>query len=229
VKLAPLADGLFAARGPERVAGLRIGTRMTVIRLADSRLLLHSPVPWEEALAREIDALGPVGFLVAPNKLHHLWLGPWVDACPDATLYGAPGLRDKRRDLVFHRELDDAPPSDWADELDQALLRGAPRMNEVAFLHRASRTLLLTDFAMNFSELPPGPMTRLWLRAMGLTGGLRTSRLIRSLVRDRAALQPVLERILAWPFDRVIVTHGEVIERGGPAALREAWAPLLAR
>lgn len=228
MRLVQLAEDVFVAAGPERVAGLRIGTRMTVIRLADGRLLLHSPIPRDAALLGEIHALGPVAFLVAPNKVHHLWLGPWASAHPDATVYGAPGLRDKRRDLVFHRELGDAPPPDWADDLDQAFVAGAPYVNEVAFLHRGSASLLLTDFAMNFPELPAGAGTRLWLRAMGLAGGLRCSRLVRSLVRDRTAVRACLERILAWPFERVIVTHGQVLERDGPAALREAWRSLLA-
>jgi hypothetical protein len=225
-RLQRLDDGIFVVAGPERVAGLRIGTRMTVVRLADGRLFLHSPVPYEPALGAALDALGAVSFLVAPNKVHHLWLGPWCDAYPDATLVGAEGLRDKRRDLVFHRELEDAPPTDWAADLDQVRTRGIPHVNEVLFLHRASGTLLLTDLAMNFPTLPGGAWTRLWLRSMGLAGGLRTSRLIRALVRDREVLRPGLERVLAWPFDRVIVTHGEVLESGGPAALREAWRPL---
>jgi hypothetical protein len=228
VRLVQLAEDAFVAAGPERVAGLRIGTRMTVIRLSDGRVLLHSPIPRDAELVREIEALGPVAFLVAPNKVHHLWLGAWAGAHADATVYGAPGLREKRRDLVFHRELGDEPPPDWARDLDQTWIAGAPYVNEVAFLHRASGSLLLTDFAMNFPVLPAGAGTRLWLRAMGLAGGLRCSRLVRSLVRDRAAVRKSLERILAWPFERVIVTHGQVLERGGPAALRAAWRSLLA-
>ncbi|NNL67381.1 MAG: DUF4336 domain-containing protein [Myxococcales bacterium] len=200
---------------------------MTVARLADGGLLLHSPIPHTPALAQEIAALGPVTHLVAPNRVHHLYLGPWTEACPDATLHGAPGLRDKRRDLVFHRELGDAPASDWADRLDQALVAGIPHVNEVVLLHRASRTLLLTDLAMNFPSLPEGFWTRLFVRAMALQGGVRTSRLIHSLVRDRAALRASLERILAWDFDRVVVSHGELCERGGRDALRSAWARLL--
>jgi hypothetical protein len=223
-----VAEGLWVVDGPERVAGLRIGTRMTVVRLGDGRLWLHSPVLHDAGLSEALEALGPVGFLVAPSKVHHLWLGPWPEAHPAATVWGAPGLRDKRRDLVFHRELGDAPPADWAADLDQALLAGVPYVNEVAFLHRASGTLLLTDFAMHFPDPLPDLWTRLWARAMGLAGGrLTASRLVRTLVRDRAALRPALERVLAWPFDRVIVTHGEVVERGGAAALRAAWRPLL--
>ena len=40
------------------------------------------------------------------------------------------------------------------------------------------------------------------------------------LIRDRAAARASLERILAWDFDRVIVAHGDVLERGGHDAAR---------
>ncbi|HKJ24146.1 MAG TPA: DUF4336 domain-containing protein [Myxococcota bacterium] len=222
-----LDEGLFVAAGPERVAHLNIGTRMTVLRLADGRLFLHSPVPHTPELDAALAGIGEVAWIVAPSKVHHLWLGSWADAHPEATLVGAPGLREKRRDLVFHRELADTPPSDWADEIDQCLVAGMPYVNEVAFLHRASRTLLLTDLAMNFSGPLHGVATRLWRRAMGLGDGLGTSRLVHLLVRDRDALRPALERVLAWDFERVIVTHGDVLEHGGAEALRLAWAPLL--
>ena len=226
-RLRRLDEGLFVVDGPERVAGLRIGARMTVVRLDDGRLLLHSPVPRDDGLAAELEALGPIAFLVAPNELHHRWLGPWAAACPGATVWGVAGLSEKRPDLLFHRQLGDRPPTDWAGELDQVRIAGVPYLNEVAFLHRTSASLLLTDFAMNFPSLPEGPGTRLWLRAMGLGGGLRTSRLIRALVRDRAALRAALGRVLAWRFDRIVVCHGDVLATGGAEALREAWRPLL--
>lgn len=40
---------------------------MTVIRLGDGRLILHSPVPISPELRGELDALGPVGFIVVPR------------------------------------------------------------------------------------------------------------------------------------------------------------------
>lgn len=228
-RLEALAEGLYLVDGPRRIAGVEIGTRMTVVVLPGGGLFLHSPIPFDEDLAEELGALGPTAFLVAPNKVHHLWLAPWTERFPDATLYGAPGLAEKRRDLVFHRTLTADPPPDWADTLDQTLVGGIPHVNEAVFLHRPSRTLLLTDLAMNFPELPGGFLTMLFVRGMGLAGGVRTSRLIRSLVRDRSALRTSLETILRWDFDRVVVTHGEVCAAGGRDAVRSAWQPLLAR
>jgi hypothetical protein len=43
-------------------------------------------------------------------------------------------------------------------------------------------------------------------------------------VRDRAAARRSLETILAWDFDRVVVTHGRALETGGREALRRAFA-----
>ena len=49
-------------------AGLiRIPVRMTVIRLGDGQLILHSPVHLSPELRAELDALGPVGFIVIPE------------------------------------------------------------------------------------------------------------------------------------------------------------------
>ena len=47
------------------------------------------------------------------------------------------------------------------------------------------------------------------------------------LIRDRSAARQSLERILAWDFDRVVVAHGDVLERGGREALRAGYAWLL--
>jgi hypothetical protein len=59
-------------------------------------------------------------------------------------------------------------------------------------------------------------------------GRLAPSKLDPLLIRDRRAARESLERILAWDFDRVIVAHGDVQERGGHALLRDGYAWLLA-
>jgi hypothetical protein len=48
-------------------------------------------------------------------------------------------------------------------------------------------------------------------------------RIFRRIIRDRSALRNSIDQILRWDFDRIIVTHGEVLESGGPRALREAY------
>ncbi|RIK92978.1 MAG: hypothetical protein DCC71_24285 [Proteobacteria bacterium] len=202
---------------------LDIGTRMTVVRLPDGGLLLHSPVEADAPTRAAVDALGPVRFVCAPNRVHHLYAGGWKTAYPDARLLGAPGLARKRRDLRFDGELGDAPDPAWGGVLDTLLLRGAPWLDEVAFLHRPTRTLLLTDSAFH-----PTPASRrglrIWTTVSRVRGGFGPNAVARLAIRDRAAFRASLERVLAWDFDRVVVTHGEVLESGGEQALRRAYA-----
>jgi hypothetical protein len=102
-------------------------------------------------------------------------------------------------------------------------VQGAPYLSEVAFFHPASATLLLTDLAFHpTSASRPG--LRRWTRLSRVRGGFGPNAVVRLCVRDRGALRASIDRVLAWDFDRVVVTHGEVLESGGREALRRAFA-----
>jgi len=223
-ELRKIGEEIWATEAPMVVFGmLDIGTRMTVIRLADGGIFLHSPTPADGATRAAVDTLGPVRCIVAPNDVHHLHVGAWKAAYPDALLLGAPGLENKRRDLRFDAILGGTPHASYAASLDHVLLGGAPYMNEIAFFHRASRTLLLTDAAFH----PTPASTRgalIWTKLTTVRDGFGPNALVRWFIRDRRAMRASLDRVLAWDFDRVTVTHGEVLESGGRAALARAYA-----
>jgi hypothetical protein len=221
--LRQLAEDLWVAERPQTFYGLPVGARMTVIRLTGGRLLLHSPVTLDDALRAQIDALGRVCFAVAPNRVHHLYAGDVAKAYPGTRLWIAPGLERKRPDLAYAAILTDEAPPEWRGEVDQVFFAGRPYENEVAFFHRASRTLVLCDLAFNFGPRAAAP-TRLLMKLIRSYGRLAPSKLDPLLIRDRAAARASLERILAWDFDRVIVAHGDVQERGGHALLRDGYA-----
>jgi hypothetical protein len=128
-----LEHNLWTVRGPQRFLGAEVGTRMTVIRLDDGGLWLHSPVRIDPSIRADLDALGPVRFIVAPNRFHHLYVAAYAEASPQAKLFGAPGLDKKRRDLRFDAILDDNPPPDWAGQIDQLIFRAFPPLNEAVF------------------------------------------------------------------------------------------------
>ena len=225
--LRKLAENLWVEEQPQRFYGLEVGARMTVMRLSDGSLLLHSPVTLDPRLRHELDSLGAVRYAVAPNRFHHLYAGEVAKAYPEARLWVAPGVERKRPDLEFVGVLGDEAPEQWRDEVGQVFFRGRPFENEVTFLHRPSRTLLLCDLAFNFG--PHAPFgTRLFLRLVGGYGRFGPTRLDPLLIRDRPAARQSFERILAWDFDRVVIAHGEVLETGGPAALRAGYDWLLA-
>ena len=224
--LRPLAADIWVADRPQTFYGLPVGTRMTVIRLPGERLLLHSPVALDEQLRRELDAIGRVLYAVAPNRVHHLYAGDVAKVYPEARLWVGPGLERKRPDLSFVAVLGDEPPEEWRDDVWQTFFRGRPYENEVVFLHRASRTLILCDLAFNFGPRTAAP-TRVLMKLLRSYGHFGPSKLDPWLIRDRDAARQSLERILAWDFDRVVVAHGEILESGGREALREGYRWLL--
>src|SRR5439155_18165991 len=122
--------------------------------------------------------------------------------------------------------LDDTAPAGWAGQIDQLLRQGAPIMSEVVFLHRKSRTLVVSDTAHNFHD-DVGGGTKVVFSLLGGWRGFRTTIADRMVTRDRAAACASLERMLAWDFDRIVVCHGQVLPSGGKEALARAYGWLL--
>lgn len=220
--LVELAPDLWIAPRPLRVGFLDIGTCMTVVRLPDGGVFLHSPVPTDGPTCAAVDEIGPVRAIVAPNRVHHFYAGDWKRAYPAARLLGAPGLAAKRKDLAFDGELGDGADVSYAGAIEQRVVRGAPYMSEVAFLHRASRTLLLTDLAFHPT---PGSRrgARIWCK-LTRTGAFGPNAVVRLCIRDRNAFRASIDKLLAWDFDRITLTHGDPLESGGKDALRRAYA-----
>jgi len=208
--------------------GFAYSTRTAVIRLSDGGLFVWSPVALTPALKVEVDALGPVRFLVSPNKLHHLFLGEWKQVYPAARLFASPGLRRRRKDLAFDGDLGDAPDPAWAADIDQTLMRGSWTMTEVVFFHRASGTAIFADLIQNF----PRGWFKGWRAAMARWGGIVAPNPSapsdwRSSFFDRRSARASLARILAWPIERALIAHGDPAEADGLAFVRRAFAWLV--
>jgi hypothetical protein len=139
-------------------------------------------------------------------------LGDWRRACPEAEVYVAAGLEKKRSDLAITGVLADQPEAGWKDAIDQLAFGGMPMSNEVVFFHRASATLLLVDLAFNVGD-GAAPLTKLFFRLNGAFGRVAPTLLERMLIRDREVGRASLERILEWPFERVIVAHRKKKQR----------------
>ena len=217
-----LAPDLWVADRPLKLFVGDVGTRMTVVRLSGGGLFLHSPVRLDGLTRRALDALGPVRAVVAPSKVHHLFVGDYIAAYPEARVYAAPGLAEKRTDLRFHGVLGNNAPSEWNGEIEQHLFGGAPYINEVVFFHPATRTLILTDLAFNVpADETAGARIFYWVT--GAAGRFGPHRFVRLTIRDRRAARESVDRILCWDFDRVTVTHGDVLEAGGQRRFADAF------
>jgi len=154
-QLQPLAEGLWSWPSSIKLGPFRMPRRAVVAKLPSGGLWLHSPNDLDDAVRAELDALGPLEHVVAPNQFHHAFLGRWHRACPDAVVHGAPGLAEKKPDHHFDRVLTGEPDPAWGGVFDQRLIGGAAKVNEVVFLHRPSRTLLLTDASFHIGHEAP--------------------------------------------------------------------------
>jgi hypothetical protein len=222
-------DALWLRAYSVRAGGARFNARMTVIKLRSGQILVHSPCAFDESLAAEVAALGRVAAIIAPGNLHWLHVRSCQRAFPDALTYVCPGVEKRARGLAFDFVLGDEPPPLWADELAQVALQGTRLMREVAFFHRASRTLLLVDLVENFTPATPGTNLLLrWLfRAIGMWNRPSPAPEYRFAWGDRARVREGLERMLAWDFERVIVSHGDVITRDARQIVARAWRKIL--
>ncbi|HZI09454.1 MAG TPA: DUF4336 domain-containing protein [Myxococcus sp.] len=223
--LRAVAEDVHVFTVPFKVGPMALGGRMTVIRLPDGGLWLHSPVAFTPEARAAVDSLGPVRFLVAPNLMHHMAVQDWAAAYPEAKVAAPASLKKKRPDLRIDMELGDKPDPGWAGAIDQVLVRGMPKLDEFLFLHRPSRTLLVTDLAFNVHQTDSW-FTRTYLKLNKAWQRLAPTVITRSVIKDREAMRASLAPVLAWDVARVVVCHGEVIEQGSREALRDAFARL---
>lgn len=219
-----VTDDLWAAQDTLRFLGLLMPVRMTVIRLENGGLWLHSPLRPTEDLVAQVSALGPVQHLVAPSNLHHLFIGEWKRRFPDARMHGASGLAAKRPDLAFDAILGEAATTApaWGADIEHLRIEGVPRLDESVFLHRPSRTLLVTDLVFNLSRLQGLARLAFWL--MGISGRVAQSPEWRRYTRDKQAVRQSMERLLAWDFDRLVPAHGDIVPTGALPLVEQATA-----
>ena len=226
-ELVPLARDIWFADGPTvRFYTMPYGTRTTIVRLSNGELFVHSPIALSEDLAREVVALGPVRHLVAPNRLHHLFLADWRARFPQASIYGAKGVAAKEPGFPIE-ELTDAAPAAWAADLDQLIFRGSRLMEEAVFHHCASGTLILADLIENFDPHELGTKDR-WLARLGGVlaprGGMPRDWQLSFFGSGRVAARMSLARMLSWNPARVVLAHGNIVPANGRVFVERALA-----
>lgn len=233
IGLQQLDADLWMAQQPLRFLGLRVGTRMTIVRLPDQRLVVISPIQLTPALIQQIDALGTVAYVIAPNRYHHLFAQAFQQQYPQAEFWAAIGLAEKRPDLPI-KQVITAESGDIAKTLFYQQFRGVnvpgvgavDPLNEVVFCHAPSRTLIITDIAFHFDRSMAWE-TRLAGKLLGGYEKLQPTLLEKWSMRDRPAVERSIRTVLAWDFDRVIMAHGKIIETNGKAMLQAGYEEFL--
>ena len=225
------ADNIFVVEGPNvRDFGVLFTTRMVIARLSDGSLWVDSPVSVTSDTLKHVTALGPVRYLVAATPRHVWRLAEWHSQFPEAQLWAAKPspLTLKKASLKITGILTEAPPQDWAEDLEQVPFRGNPLIEEVIFLHRKSRTVILDDLIQNHPPLKGRPLRNILLRLAGVaypTGGVPLDIRLSFVHRDLA--RQSLEKLLSWDFDKLIIAHGRCVETNAKAFVERAFQWLM--
>lgn len=207
--LRPVASGIWVVEHDFRMGPVDFGGRMTVLRLEDGTLLLYSPIAIGDALAAELRALGTVKHLVAPSGMHHLFMKDALTRFPEARVYAPRALQTKRPDLAVHTWLEGSSP--WPG-LRLIVLEGCPQVQECVLFHEASHTLVVCDLVFNIHEAR-GWFSPLLFRMLGVWKRLKQSPIWRFVfTADRAAAERSLEPLWEWPFERIVLCHGQIVE-----------------
>ncbi|MBT1445700.1 DUF4336 domain-containing protein [Shewanella sp. JM162201] len=193
--------------------GLPYTTRMTIVRLANGKLWVHSPIELTDMLIRKVMPLGEVAYLIAPNKLHHLFIGRWQARWPDAQAFAAPGVAAKCAHLHFDADLSDTAPPQWRAEIENCIVKGSKVMQEAVFFHKASRTLILTDLIENFAPEHFSAWQRPLARITGILApnGKTPLDWRLSFMGGKAQARMAINQFRRWQPEHIILAHGHCI------------------
>lgn len=231
--LRELGQDLWVAEQPLRYFGLSVGTRMTIVRLAKRELAVISPIQISEAVVSQLDELGTVRHIIAPNLYHYLFVDHFKAMYPNATLWAAPGLEAKKPELLIDQIIGSHETDRWVgletvffDGFRTIGLNGFDALNEYVFFHAASQTLILTDTAFHFDDSFP-IITQLATRVIGGYKRLSPSILERIATTEKEKVRESVEKVLAWNFERVIMAHGSIINSNGKEQFRRGYEQFL--
>lgn len=187
-------------------------TRMTVIRLATGGVWVHSPVAPTPERRRAVDALGPVEHLVAPNKIHSLGIEPWKTHYPQAKVWASPAFSMRHPDIAIDEVLANGVETIWSDEICHCAVEGHAILDEVVFLHKRSKTLIIADIVQKHEAQSESWFWRGVKRLNGIWGrGGGVPRDVKLSIRDKAAFRRSLDTIIKWDFDNLAIAHGHCL------------------
>jgi hypothetical protein len=225
----PIAENIWIVDGDNvNFHGFPYPTRSVVVRLQNGGLWIWSPIELSDRLRSEIQTIGQPAHLISPNKIHHLFLGDWHAAFPDAELWGPASTIRKRGDLQFQSPLNDEPPAAWVGQIDQCWVRGSFVMDEIVFLHLPSRTAILADLSENFSSKWLLENWAPWQRSLA-----RLSKIVegkgyapldwRLSFIHRRKLREAKAKVLGWDPRKIIMAHGEWQSENGREFLARSF------
>ncbi len=217
-----VADRIWVWERPVWFSGVRQRVHTTVVRLDDGSLMLHSPAPPSDAVAEQLQKLGPVRWLVVPNCFHHLGTPAAAARFPEARVVGPASAVARNKALKVHLDISDAQFVGQVPELEVLPLQGVPFLDETVLYHRPTQTLLGADIVLCPNSKDHWSM-RFAARLLGFYDQVRVPYDVKKKIPDKAAAAGSIRAMLEKPVQRLIVGHADVIEGDCCHTLAQAW------
>ena len=229
--LKKIADNLWIVDGEEVLMDFKFfkvpfSTRMTVIRLQNGGLWVHSPTKPNDNLLFEIKQLGEVKHLIAPNVLHYSYIDEWHQLFPEAKVWLASGVQKRARksgmSLDYGQELSKA---NWNEEILFTTFEGSFYVKEVVFFHNESSTLILTDLIENIETEKLSLFEKLLFKIGDNhypNGKTPRDLRISFLFGKKQALRSY-HKIKKWEPKNIIISHGPCIIGQAKEMLKQAF------
>ncbi len=224
-------DQIWILEYPVRYFGIDLYGRMTIIKLDNGDLIIHDPCKIDGTTKQEIDAIGDVKYIIAPGYFHHLFVTDFQQNYPNAETFLCPGLERKRLDIKFEWILGNRPDHRWGSILEQVVVQGPKYIWEVAFFHKPSKTLILVDLLENIGDdfkHPTGLNLQFWWKIVfRMWNNPKAAPEYQVGWGKKAIVKNGLKKIIDWGAERVILSHGELIDYNVKNILSTAWSKVL--
>ncbi|EIN08915.1 hypothetical protein PUNSTDRAFT_67968 [Punctularia strigosozonata HHB-11173 SS5] len=232
-----VANGVWIFSRPfARFGVFPVGGRSTAVKLSDGGVWVLASTPLTEKTKSKLDEIGPVKWIIGADAVHHLYLGEFKKAYPDAKLIAVQEAIDKLKSQNLQWDGawgKDPAGTQYGFESDvQHCYFSGFRNKDVAFFHPASKSLIEADLLFN---LPPteqysssgssgkvpliGDMLTPWTWAH--------KKFASSQAVDTEAMKRDAKTVAGWGFTRIIPCHGDVIEDKGKEAWLSAYSAFL--
>ena len=218
---------------------MKVGGRATIVKLKTGALAVFSPVALTDGVQSKIQSMGGnVKYISAMDIEHHIFITPWAKAYPQAEVIGVEGLPEKRekdaatKGIRFSHVFTQSNKKDmriseeFDDEFEYEYIH-AHANKELVYYHKPTKTMIQADFIFNLpaheqysksGELATsGILTKLFASVMHTQKDAIWQRrfLWYALgAKDRAAFSESVNRMKRWDLQRIIPSHGDVIEPG---------------
>lgn len=213
-----IADDVALLQYPFRVFGIDFARNVTLLRLRDGQVVIHSTAPFTPEDVAAVRKFGDPSWMIDVTLLHDTFAQQGRAALPNVRYLAPAGFSEISG--VVTESLFPAP-IDWVDQIDVLPIEGT-RKHEHAVFHRHSRTLVVADLIFSFGA-SAGSWERFFVRHVMRLPRLRgVSVFFKMLISDRAAFERSMAHLLELDFTRLIVAHRDMIETDGKAVLNQA-------